>query len=126
MPHLKAVFSLFHVSCTRESPFERVNLRRAARHSRRRAGNWSFHQYIEPLVCLRLQRGRKGLLSLLPLPLSTAWHRCSKSNSMHRWTLKVITSRTDQSLILEARRGNREINYGSSRSSSEREFPALI
>ena len=48
---------------------------------------------------------QEGLLPSLSLPLSTAWHRCSKSNSMHRWSLKVITSRTDQSLILETRRG---------------------
>ena len=49
--------SPFHASCSIASPFERVDFRRAARHSWRRAVNWSFHQYIEPLACLRLQRG---------------------------------------------------------------------
>ena len=48
---------------------------------------------------------QEGLLPSPPLPFSTAWHPCSRLNSMHRWSLKVITSRTDQSLILEARRG---------------------
>ena len=100
----------------------------AARHSRRSATNWSFHQYIEPLandpagttqpnssmilvisrwtLSLSLQSRlvfQEGLLPSLPPPLSTTWHRCSKSNSMHRWSLKFITSRTDQSLVLEAR-----------------------
>ena len=44
---LRADFAFFHASCSRESSFERVNLRRAARHSRRSTDNWSFHQYIE-------------------------------------------------------------------------------
>ena len=47
---------------------------------------------------------QEGLLPSPPLPLSTAWHRCSKLDSMHWWSLKVIISRTDQSLIFEARR----------------------
>ena len=59
MPNLKAAFAPFHASCNRASPFERVNFRRAARHSRRRAANWSFHQYILALACLRLRRGIK-------------------------------------------------------------------
>ena len=156
MPRFKAAFALFHASCSRESAFERVNLCRAARHSRRRAANWSFHQYIEPLACLRLRRGieqsqaattfclvertvasndpagstqpsssmslvvsrwtlslslqsrlafQGGLLPSLPLPLSTAWRRCFKLNSMHRWSLKVVSSRTDHTPILEAKRG---------------------
>ena len=50
MPCLRADFAFFHASCSRESPFERVNLRRAARHSRRRTDNWSFYQYIESPV----------------------------------------------------------------------------
>ena len=57
MPCLKAAFALFHASCSITFPFERVNFRRAARNSRRMAANWSFHQYIEPLACLRLRRG---------------------------------------------------------------------
>ena len=48
---------------------------------------------------------QEGVLPSSPLPLSTAWHRISKLNSMHRWSLKVITSRTHQSPIFEARRG---------------------
>ena len=44
---LQADFSYSHASRSRESPFERVNLRRAVRHFRRRTDNWSFHQYIE-------------------------------------------------------------------------------
>ena len=43
-------FALFHASCSRVSPFDRVNFRRAARHSWRRTANWSFHQYIESPV----------------------------------------------------------------------------
>ena len=50
MPCLRADFAFFHASCSRVLPFERVNLRRAARHSRRRTDNWSFHQYIESPV----------------------------------------------------------------------------
>ena len=51
----RADFAIFHASCSRESPFERVNLRRAVRHSRRRTDNYSFH--IESLVRLYPQRG---------------------------------------------------------------------
>ena len=131
-----------------------ANFRRAARHSRRRAVNWSSHQYIEPLACLRLRRSieqsqaattfclaertvasndpagqaepsssmspvssrcsrnlslltrlmfQEELLPLQTLPLSIAWRRCFKLNSMYRWSLKVVSSRTDQSPILEAR-----------------------
>ena len=47
---------------------------------------------------------QEGLLPLPPLPLSTACHRCSKLNSIHRWSLKVITSRTHQWPIFEVRR----------------------
>ena len=50
MPCLRADFAFFHVSCSRESPFERLNLRCAARHFRRRTDNWPFHQYIESPV----------------------------------------------------------------------------
>ena len=50
MACLKAEFVIFYALCSRESPFERVNLRRAARHSRRRTDNWSFRQYIESPV----------------------------------------------------------------------------
>ena len=57
MPCLKATFAPFHASCSVVSPFERVNCRRAARHSRRRAAYWLFHQYIEPLADLRSRRG---------------------------------------------------------------------
>ena len=57
MPRLNAAFAPFHASSSRASPLDRVNFRHAARHSRRRAANWSFHQYSEPLACLRLQRG---------------------------------------------------------------------
>ena len=57
MPRLKAAFSPSHASCSIASPFERVNSCYAARYSRRRVANWSFHQYIEPLVCLHLRRG---------------------------------------------------------------------
>ena len=44
---------------------------------------------------------QEGLRPSLSLPLSTAWRRCSKLCSMHRWSLKVVCSRTDQSPILE-------------------------
>ena len=57
MPRIKAAFFLFHDSCSRESPFKRVNFHRTARHSRCRVANWSFHQYNESLACLRFQRG---------------------------------------------------------------------
>ena len=57
MPRLKAAFSPFLASCSRAPLFDRVNFRRTARHSRRTAANWSFHQYIEPLACLHLRRG---------------------------------------------------------------------
>ena len=50
MPCHRADFAFFHASCRRESPFERVNFRRAARHSRRRTDSWSFHQYTESPV----------------------------------------------------------------------------
>ena len=43
MPCLSADFASIHASRSRGSPFERVNLRRAARHFRRRTDNWSFH-----------------------------------------------------------------------------------
>ena len=56
MPRLNDAFALFHASGSRASPFERVNFHRAARHSRRRAAKWSFHQFIEALACLRLRR----------------------------------------------------------------------
>ena len=42
---------------------------------------------------------------LCPLPAFTGWLRSSMLNSMHWCSLKVITSRTHQSPILEARRG---------------------
>ena len=147
MPRLKAAFALFHASCSRRSPFQRVNVRRAARHSRRRVANWSFCQHIEPLACLRFRRGieqsqatttfclaertvfsndpagstqpsssmsrvvsrwtlslslqsrlafQEGHLPSLTLPLSTAWRPCSRLNSMHWWSLKVVSARTDQ------------------------------
>ena len=156
MPCLRADFALFHASRSRESPFERVKLRRAVRHFRRRTDNWSFHQYIESAVRLCPRRGmewlhaattfrlatrtvssndsadlaqlsssmslvssrfsrslsllsrfvfQEGLLTLLLLPVFTEWLRSWMLNSMHWWSLKVITSRTHQSLILEARRG---------------------
>ena len=50
MPCLRANFAFFHASCSRGSPFERVNFRRAVRHFRRRTYNSSFHQYIESPV----------------------------------------------------------------------------
>ena len=50
MPCLGADFALLHASRSRGSPIERVNLRRAVRHSRCRTDNWSFHQYIESSV----------------------------------------------------------------------------
>ena len=60
MPCLRADFAILHASRSRESPFERMNLRRAARHSRRRTGNWSSHQYIEAPERLCPQRGIEG------------------------------------------------------------------
>ena len=47
MPCLRADFAIFHASCSRKSPFKRVNVHSAARHFRRRTDNWPFHQYIE-------------------------------------------------------------------------------
>ena len=61
MPCLKADFAISHTSRSRRSPFERVNLRRAERHSRRRTDNWSFHQYIKSLVRPCPQRGIEWL-----------------------------------------------------------------
>ena len=57
MPCLRAALAVFHASCSRISPFERVYFRRALRHSRCRTDNWSCHQYIEFLVCLCPRRG---------------------------------------------------------------------
>ena len=57
MPCLRADFAFFHASCSRVSPFRRLNLCRAVRHSRRRTDNWSFHQYIESPVRLCPRRG---------------------------------------------------------------------
>ena len=54
---IKVDFAFFHASCSRGSPFEWVNLRRAASHSRRRTDNWSFHQYIESPVSPCPSRG---------------------------------------------------------------------
>ena len=143
MPRHKAAFAPFHASCGIASLFERVNFRRDARHSRRRAARWSFHQYIEPLACLRLRRDieqsqaattfclaertvasnnpagqtqpstsmslvssrcsrslfllsrlmfQEGLLLLPPLPSFIAWRRCIRLNSMHRWSLEVVSA----------------------------------
>ena len=50
MPCLRADFAFFHASRSRGSHFERVNLRRAVRHFRRRTDNWLLHQYIESPV----------------------------------------------------------------------------
>ena len=44
IPRLKAAFALSHASCSRVYPFDWVNFHRPARHTRRRAANWSFHQ----------------------------------------------------------------------------------
>ena len=44
IPCLMAAFVPFHASCSIASPFDWVNFRRTARHSRRRAANWWLHQ----------------------------------------------------------------------------------
>ena len=178
MPCLRAYFALFHASRSRGSPFERVKLRRAARHFWRRTENWSFHQYTESPVCPCPRRGIKwshaattfrlaactvssndpvdlaqpsssislvssrcfcslSLLSRLvfqetflplpPLPVFTGWLRSRMLNSMHWWSLKVITWRTHQSTILDVRRGAANVrSIIDPRSSSERKVPALI
>ena len=156
MPCLRADFAFYHASCSRGSPFERVDLRRAVRHSRRRTDNWPFHQYIksqvrpcrrrgiewshaattfrlaartvtsndpadlaQPSSSMRLVSSRcfcslsllsllvfqEGLLPLPPLPEFNGRLRSRMLNSMHWWSLKVITWRTHQSTILEATRG---------------------
>ena len=48
---------------------------------------------------------QEGLLTFPLLHVFTGWFRSWILNSMHWWSLKVITSRTHQSPIFEARRG---------------------
>ena len=72
---------------------------------------------------------QEGLLISLSVPTFTGWHRSWMLNSMLRWLLKIITLRTHQSPILQARRGAaivRSIITPPPRSSSERKIPAPI
>ena len=53
------ILLFFHVSRSRGSPFEWVNLRGAVRHFRRRTDSWSLHQFIESPARPCLRRGIK-------------------------------------------------------------------
>ena len=98
MPCLRADFAFFRASRSRRSTFERVNLRRALRHFRRRTDNWSFHQYIESPVrpCPRrgiewshaantfrpaTRTGDPGVLVQPSSSMSLVSSRCSRSLS---------------------------------------------
>ena len=74
MPCLRDDFAIFNASRSRESPFERVNLRRAVRHSWSRTDNWSFLATISPTripLLLKLQKitdARTGATNKDPSP----------------------------------------------------------
>ena len=62
-------------------------------------------RYFRSLSLLSRLVFQEGLLLVPPLSVFTGWLRSWMPNSMHWWSLTVITSRTHQSPILEARRG---------------------
>ena len=62
MPCLRADFAFFHASCGRGSSFERVNLFRAVRHSRRRTYNWSLSTTVDyPSLLVPARRAQESL-----------------------------------------------------------------
>ena len=100
MPRLKAAFAPFHASCSRTSSFERVIFHRAARHTQRRAANWSFHQYIETLACLRLRRGieQSQAAATFCLTQHTVASNDSAGQTQPSSSMNLVSSRCSRSL----------------------------
>ena len=104
MPCLKADYALFHASRSRGSLFERVNLRRAVRHFRRRTENWSFHQYIESTARPCPQQGIEShTANTLRLAARTVSSNYPADLAQSSLPMSLVSSRCSQSLSLLSR-----------------------
>ena len=105
MPCLRADFGIFHASRSKVSPFERVNLHRAVRHSGRRTDNWSFHQYVESPVrpCLRRDIKWSHAANTFRLAASTVSSNDPADFAQPSSSMSLVSSRCFCSLSLLSR-----------------------